>query len=86
MNQRMCVVCRTRKDKSDLIRIENVNGEAKISNKKDDGTRGVYFCFDRSCIQKGKKTKVLNIALKIDVPQEFYCEIEDYIERKTNVK
>ena len=86
MNQRMCVVCKARRNKSDLIRIENVNCEATISDKKSDGTRGVYFCFDQSCIQKGEKTKVLNRALKIDVPQEFYGKIKDYIERKTNVK
>jgi len=86
MNQRMCAVCRNRKDKLDLVRIEKVGEKAQISNQKSDRTRGVYFCFDNSCIQKAEKTKILSRLLKIDVPKEFYSEIRDYIERKTNVK
>lgn len=82
----MCIACRSRKDKGNLLRVECKNGSFQISDKKNDGSRGVYICLNDSCLQKVQKTNALNRLFKFDAPQDFYGEIKNYIERKTNVK
>lgn len=50
---RMCLACRTRRPKNDLIRI---NGDAE--------ERGSYVCNDPACIEKLMKNKRLSTSLK----------------------
>ena len=74
---RMCVSCRERKPKDQLIRfIKNEQGiSIDMTNKKDG--RGAYVCKNSNCIQKLIKTKGLNRAFKTQVNEEIYTELEN---------
>ena len=69
--QRMCVSCRTRRDKRDLVRV----------TLKDDGTlvvdptgkmpgRGAYLCKDENCIKMELKAHHISKGLKAEVNAE----------------
>lgn len=69
--QRMCVSCRTRRDKRDLVRV----------TLKDDGTlvvdptgkmpgRGAYLCKDENCIKMELKAHRISKGLNAEVNAE----------------
>ena len=83
-NQRMCVACKKRENKDNLIRIEIENQNAVIATQKIDNSRSVYLCFDVCCLDKAKKSKILERMLKTEIQQDFYENLKNYIVRKTN--
>ena len=73
---RMCMVCRTRKPKGELIRIvKNKSGEISLDKTGKLDGRGAYICKDKACIDKLLKTKSLNKSYHINVSQEVYENI-----------
>lgn len=75
--QRTCIVCRTTKDKSDLIRIVKFGEEISLDKTGKKNGRGAYVCNDIECIRKLKKSKGLNRAFSMNVPEETYNKIEE---------
>lgn len=72
----MCMVCRTRKPKGELIRIvKNKSGEISLDKTGKLDGRGAYICMDKACIDKLLKTKALNKSYHINVSQEVYENI-----------
>ena len=72
----MCMVCRTRKPKGELIRIvKNKSGEKSLDKTGKLDGRGAYICKDKACIDKLLKTKALNKSYHINVSQEVYENI-----------
>ena len=73
---RMCVACRERKSKQELVRIVfNSNyTSVMIDAPRADG-RGVYVCRNHECISRCIKTKALNKALKRNLPDNIYAEL-----------
>ena len=72
--------CNSKKDKSELIRIV-VNKQNQIlvdKTGKQDG-RGAYICNNDICLEKVKKNKRLERALKIKIPDEIYENILNII-------
>ncbi len=69
--QRMCVSCREKKEKKDLIRIVcNKAGELSIDiNGKLEG-RGAYICKDIKCLEK---------TIKTNSYKEFYDKLRGVI-------
>lgn len=63
---RCCIACRKRNLKSNLIRIVNDNGQAKVDDSQKINTRGMYICRDEKCIDK---------VLKIISKNKFKCSI-----------
>ncbi|MFP4456311.1 MAG: RNase P modulator RnpM [Clostridia bacterium] len=79
--QRMCVACREKKDKFDLVRVvKTPDGEVVIEKDKRVNGRGAYLCHKTECIDKANKTKSLDKALNIKVPLEIYDELKKMIE------
>ncbi len=78
--QRMCVSCREKKEKKDLIRIVyNKTGELSIDiNGKLEG-RGAYICKDIKCLEKTIKTNSLERTLKTKISKEFYDKLRGVI-------
>ncbi len=75
--QRMCVACREKKDKFDLVRIvKTPESEVLIETKKRVNGRGAYLCNKIECIEKAKKTNALGNALDIKVPEEIYEDLK----------
>ena len=83
-NQRMCVACKKRCNKDNLIRIEVENQNAVIATQKIENSRSIYLCFDANCLEKAKKSKIMEKMLKTEIKQDFYENLKDYIVRKTN--
>lgn len=62
---RTCIACRTKKQKSELIRMVVRNGEiVKDLRQKLEG-RGAYICDNEQCLEIAIKSNKLKRALKI---------------------
>ena len=81
--QRTCSVCRTQKNKSDLLRIvKNKENIIKVDEKGKEQGRGTYICYDIQCLEKVKKTKKLEKVLGINIENELYEQMKNIIEKK----
>ena len=81
--QRTCAVCRTQKNKNELLRI--VKNKENIINVDEIGKlpgRGAYICYDMECLEKAQKGKKLEKALEIKIDDEIYEQIKKLIEKK----
>ena len=63
---RMCIVCRKRQTKENLIRLIKKDNSLCIQSGHIDGYRSVYICKDINCINTVEKKKLFNKILKID--------------------
>ena len=81
--QRSCVICRTQKNKNELLRIvKNKDNIVKVDEKGKEAGRGAYICYSIECLEKAKKNKKLEKALNTKIDEEIYIEIEKNIEMK----
>ena len=80
--QRSCVVCRTKKDKNELIRIvKNQANEIIIDESGKKQGKGAYICDSIECLEKELKSKALKRALEADIPNEIYEKLRERIEK-----
>ncbi len=78
---RMCIVCRDRSDKKELVRVvRNKNGEVFLDKTGKANGRGAYVCKSKDCFDKLKKTRALNRAFKCEIPLEIYEKLGEEIE------
>lgn len=61
---RTCIGCRQKKQKNELIRIINYNGEAKLDLEQKLEGRGAYICKSKKCFETIRKGNKLKNALK----------------------
>lgn len=81
--QRTCSVCRTQKNKNELLRIvKNKDNIIKIDEKGKEPGRGAYICYDIECLEKAQKRKGLEKALEIKIEDEIYEQMKNLIEKK----
>ena len=81
--QRTCSVCRTQKNKNELLRItKNKENIIKVDETGKQPGRGAYICYDMECLKKAQKSKKLEQALEISIENEIYEQIKNLIERK----
>lgn len=81
--QRSCSVCRTQKNKNELLRI--VKNKDNIINVDESGKqsgRGAYICYDMECLEKAKKSKKLEKSLEIKIEDEIYEQMKNVIKIK----
>ncbi|WP_300280080.1 RNase P modulator RnpM [Peptacetobacter sp.] len=71
--QRKCIACQDRDSKKGLIRIvKNKEGEIFLDPTGKANGRGAYICKSSECLKKAIKSKALNRAFKMEVPDEIY--------------
>ena len=77
---RTCVVTRESLPKQELLRVvkDKENNLSVDVTGKANG-RGAYLKKDLAVIDKARKTKVLERVLEIEIKEEIYRELEDYI-------
>ena len=76
--QRSCVVCRTKKDKNELIRIvKNQANEIIIDQSGKKPGKGAYICDSIECLEKGIKSKALKRALEVEVSEDIYKNLRE---------
>ena len=81
--QRSCVICRTQKNKNELLRIvKNKENIVRIDEKGKESGRGAYICYNMNCLEKAKKTKKLEKSLESKIDENIYLEIEEIIKNK----
>ncbi|MBO5397853.1 MAG: YlxR family protein [Clostridia bacterium] len=80
--QRTCLVTREKLDKKDLIRIVRTPEQNIIIDEtgKANG-RGAYLKKDIEVIEKAKKSKVLEKALNVEIPNEIFDELKELIKQ-----
>lgn len=77
--QRMCLGCRTRKPKSEFLRIVKIDGKIKIDENQKANARGAYICKDKNCFEKIIKKKSLNRAFKTSIPEDIMQKLKELI-------
>ncbi len=71
--ERMCAVCRVRKNKSELIRVVRMpGGEFAVDDSGKAGGRGAYVCREGGCPETCRKKRALDRSFKTAVPEEIY--------------
>ena len=79
--QRQCVGCRTMKDKKALIRVVKTPEEEivlDVTGKKSG--RGAYVCPDSECLKKARKSRALERAFSLSIPNEVYDALQAQME------
>lgn len=77
---RMCVGCRQRFEKRELIRILRApDGEIKIDKKGKMSGRGAYICDKKVCLDKAIKTKALQRALEAEIDESILDALKEDI-------
>ena len=80
--QRQCVGCRTMKDKKALIRVvKTPEGEVVLDVSGKQSGRGAYVCPDSACLKKARKSRALERAFELTIPDEVYDALEQQMEQ-----
>ena len=75
--QRQCTGCREKKDKKALIRVvKTPEGEIVLDTTGKKSGRGAYVCPDPECLKKARKSRALERAFELSIPDEVYDALE----------
>ena len=72
---RTCIACRSKKEKSELLRIVSENKVAVLDSNQKINSRGIYLCNEKACISKLLKAKDITKCVKIDASKESIMEL-----------
>ena len=78
---RQCTGCREMKPKRELIRVVRApdGGISRDFRGKAPG-RGAYVCRDVQCLKKAIKSRALERAFGVEIPQEVYDALTQQME------
>lgn len=75
---RTCVVTKEKCEKRELIRIVRTpEGNVEIDSHGKKNGKGAYLKLSKEVIEKAKKTKALDRALEVSVPDSIYEELKN---------
>lgn len=77
--ERMCVVCRAMRPKTQLIRLVLIDNVITLDTTQKLPGRGVWVDKTQECISNLRKRKVLNRIFKREVDDAFYQKLEEYL-------
>ena len=81
----MCVVCRGRKNKTELLRAVLIKGGTVSFDEGGKGQgRGAYVCKDGECVAKLAKQRGFNRSFKREVGNEVYQQMTNDKVQMTN--
>ncbi len=73
---RMCVGCREMKPKKELIRVvRQPSGQVMLDRTGKAAGRGAYVCPDSACLERARKSKVLERTLEAAIEPEVYEQL-----------
>ena len=76
--ERRCVGCGEHKPKIELIRVVRTpEGEATLDLTGKKSGRGAYICKNPKCLTKAKKSRRIETALEISIPETVYLRMEE---------
>lgn len=77
---RTCIVTKEKLPKQELIRVVRTpEKEIIIDETLRANGRGAYLKKDLEVFEKAKKTKALNKALEVEVPDTLFEELKNYV-------
>lgn len=80
--QRQCVGCRTMKEKKALIRVvKTPESEIVLDTTGKKAGRGAYVCPDPDCLKKTRKSRALERAFELAIPDEVYDALQAQMEQ-----
>ena len=78
---RQCVGCREMKEKRALIRVvKSPEGEISLDFRGKKPGRGAYLCPDPDCLARARKSKALERAFSLPIPDDVYASLEAQME------
>ena len=78
---RQCLGCREMKPKAELIRVvRSPQGEISLDRKGKAPGRGAYVCANAACLKKAIKTRALDRALEVKIPDELVEKLSEELE------
>lgn len=84
---RQCLGCRTMFPKKELIRVvRSPEGELSLDFKGKASGRGAYICLNADCLKKARKSRAIERAFSMQVPEEVYQALEQKMEEQANGK
>ncbi len=84
--QRMCVICREMKNKSDLIRLVRQDDQVAVDPTGKKPGRGLYLCLDTETIDQLMQPKRLEKLLRGKISEENRAEVELELRRLADLK
>lgn len=73
---RQCTGCREMKPKNELVRvIRTPENDICLDKTGRMNGRGAYICQNTECLKRAIKTKGIERALKVNIPEEIYDAI-----------
>ena len=82
---RQCIGCREMRPKQELIRVVRPpEGELTVDFRGKMNGRGAYLCPDTACLKKAVKSRALERALEVPVPETLYSALEAQMEGSKN--
>ncbi len=79
--QRMCMVCRERKDKTELIRVTKApDGRIFIDESGKESGRGAYLCKNAKCLRQAQRRKAFERAFSGAIPANLYEQLQQIAE------
>ena len=78
---RQCLGCREMKQKRELIRVvRSPEGEVSLDSRGKKPGRGAYVCPNEECLKRAIKSKALERALEVKIPEDIYLGISACME------
>lgn len=75
---RQCLGCREMKPKRELIRVvRSPEGEISLDFRGKKPGRGAYLCPDPECFKRVRKSKALERAFSLPIPDDVYDALEE---------
>ncbi len=77
---RMCTGCGEMKPKRELVRVvRSAEGNVSLDLTGKANGRGAYICRNVECLKKAQKSKRIDRAFAISIPEEIYDRMSEEI-------
>ena len=78
---RQCVGCREMKAKKELVRVvRSPEGEISLDFRGKAPGRGAYLCRSSECLKRAVKSRALERALSVPVPEDVWARLTAELE------
>lgn len=81
---RQCLGCNEHKPKTELLRVVRPPEEGQSVSLDMTGRksgRGAYICRDVKCLRKARKSRRIESALEVSIPDAVYDDMEKELEQ-----
>ena len=76
--ERQCMGCNERFPKNTLLRVvRDPAGNVSLDFTGKKSGRGAYICKNVACLKKAQKSRALERALKVSIPDEIYEKLAE---------